>query len=119
MQRGVERLRSRLGELELNALVEAMQLDLPQAFGRNLFSSAKKEQRFKKKCEEIGLALLLNEAGGHDEAWARARVLGYGNEALLVVFSHNTPAQTLTCLWKTGLVNGIPWMPLFPRRAKQ
>ena len=52
-------------------------------------------------------------------AWAEKRALGYGNDAFLVLFPNNTPSATLTCLWKRGTVDGIPWMPLFPRRQKQ
>jgi len=42
--------------------------------------------------------------------------LGYGDCELLVVFYYNTPNNTLPILWKDGVVDGAPWMPLFPRR---
>jgi deoxynucleoside triphosphate triphosphohydrolase SAMHD1 len=42
------------------------------------------------------------------------RLLGYGAEAHLVVFSYNVPTVTLTALW----ADGPGWSPLFPRRQK-
>jgi HD superfamily phosphohydrolase len=47
------------------------------------------------------------------------RLLGYGNQGLLLTFPHNTPSQTLTCLWESGTYNGQNWTPLLPRRAKR
>jgi hypothetical protein len=44
----------------------------------------------------------------------RQRLLGYGLESHLVVFSYNVPTVTLTALWATG----PSWRPLFPRREK-
>lgn len=61
-----------------------------------------------KECRRIGLQLVRNED------WA----LGYGNGALLVAFPHNTPTQSLTCLWASGMVDGRAWTPLLPRRRK-
>ena len=115
---GVARVRERLTALGLNATIRADQHQLPRAFGSSIFSSAAQEEQFKRRCGEIGRALLLDGAPEHDEAWVAQRALGYGNDALLVIFPYNTPTQSLTCLWKAGKVDGVSWMPLFPRRAK-
>jgi HD superfamily phosphohydrolase len=42
------------------------------------------------------------------------RLLGYGRESHLMVFSYNVPTVTLTALW----MEGESWQPLFPRRSK-
>ncbi|MDB4946672.1 MAG: putative dNTP triphosphohydrolase, Archaeal subgroup [Labilithrix sp.] len=42
------------------------------------------------------------------------RLLGYGGEGHLLVFSYNVPTVTLTALW----AKGPSWSPLFPRREK-
>jgi HD superfamily phosphohydrolase len=53
-----------------------------------------------------------------ERAWTtkklEERLLGYGGEAHLVVFSYNVPTVTLTALW----AEGPTWRPLFPRRSK-
>jgi hypothetical protein len=49
-----------------------------------------------------------------DEETLRTRLLGYGNEAHLLVFSYNVPTVTLTALW----TEGPGWKPLFSRRGK-
>jgi hypothetical protein len=71
---------------------------------------------FAERCRHIGNQLLTD--GDHDDAWVAARELGYGNQGFLTVFPYNTPTQTLTCLWKSGTVDGIEWVPLVPRRPK-
>ncbi len=63
--------------------------------------------------------MLLDPGSDHDDEWAAGRALGYGNDAFLVLFGYNTPTQTLTCIWKDGMYEGVPWMALFPRRPKQ
>ena len=40
---------------------------------------------------------------------------GWGDLQSLVVFSHNTPNNTLPVVWKNGLVDGQSWLALFPR----
>lgn len=49
-----------------------------------------------------------------DEPTIASRLLGYGNEAHLLVFSYNVPTVTLTALW----TEGPGWKPLFSRRGK-
>ena len=57
---------------------------------------------------------------GKTDAGKRAadRSFGYGNRAMLVAFPYNVPSQTLTCIWKQGVVNGAEWFPLIARRKK-
>ena len=75
--------------------------------------------RFHERCHRIGTQLLSDGNPAHDDAWIADRALGYGGHAFLVVFPYNTPTQTLTCLWKDGVVDGIEWVPLLPRRPKR
>ena len=120
-EEGKRRLENRASELGFKNLTVQVVRDaasLPVAFGRGIFQSPEIEQRFRERCEAIGMQLLLIEGGGHDEAWARARAVGYGNRGVLIAFPYNTPAQTLTCLWATGIVDGVKWQPLLRRRAK-
>jgi hypothetical protein len=113
---GVERLREACERLGLNALVADVDGGLaPKAFDGN---PGVRRRALKDECERIGLALLQDDDPRHDEAWRNDRSLGYGNDAFLVITSYNTPSQTLTCLWKEGEVDGVRWVPLFPRRKK-
>lgn len=92
---------------------------LPRLCDLSFSESQVNESEFCELCRRIGVSLLLNPGLEHDEQWAQARSLGYGNRANLVIFPYNTPAQTLTCLWADGIYDGIPWTPLFPRRRKR
>ena len=112
---GKERLENRCGELELDATVEIADDVVPQAFTGDL-SDLRSE--LKACTEEVGRQLLADSDSDHDESWIEERVLGYGNHAFLVLFAYNTPTQTLTCLWKDGVFEELPWMALFPRRPK-
>jgi len=113
---GRELLEKRAAELDLEAVVFVQDETAPRAF-----TSGVKEDRkdLEEVCRSVGEALLLDPESGHDEAWAADRALGYGNNAYLVLFGYNTPSQTLTCLWKEGRYQDVPWMPLFPRRTKR
>ena len=72
------------------------------------FSGSKSEARteLEERCRDIGMQL-LDDNPRHDREWRAKRALGYGNEAFTVVFPYNTPTQTLTCLWKSGKVDGV------------
>jgi hypothetical protein len=107
--RAVEEAAAKMG-LELRVYLHNEQA--PTAFGDA-------ESAFRERCEEIGAQLLVDDDPEHDEEWVAKRVLGYGNEGFLVVFAYNTPTQALTCLWKEGKVDGVPWIPLIPRRPKE
>jgi hypothetical protein len=115
-QQGRELLEKRAAELELDAVVYVHNEDAPQAFSPSKQEEAGTLEEF---CRSVGEALLLDPNRGHDEDWAAERALGYGNNAFLVLFGYNTPSQTLTCLWKEGRYDEIPWMALFPRRTKR
>jgi hypothetical protein len=91
---------------------------LPSIFDNALYSSAEQKERFLEKCRAIGRDVLLDPAIGHDETWLADKTLGYGGKGLLITFPYNTPTQALTCLWKRGTHNGIPWIPVFARRKK-
>jgi deoxynucleoside triphosphate triphosphohydrolase SAMHD1 len=115
-QEGRELLERRASEMELDTTVFLGADSVPSAFGP---SAPDGRQPLEDFCRAVGEALLLDPDADHDEEWVRARALGYGNNSFLVLFGYNTPSQALTCLWKGGKYEDIPWMPLFPRRAKK
>lgn len=66
-------------------------------------------------CLDIGRELHADKVHWDDRK-RELFALGYGNSQKLIVFSHNTPTATISCLWKPGNVHGTPWDPLFLRR---
>ena len=116
---GKANLEKRASEIGLNVKVSVhlTEENLPQVFGSG--KMVQTESDFRRKCEDIGKSLLVDGTPGHDADWATDKLLGYGNNAFLVIFPYNTPTQTLTCLWKEGSVDGRQWTPLFPRRKKE
>ena len=64
-------------------------------------------------------ALLRLDHPDWSEEILEQRLLGYGNQGLLITFPFNTPSQTLTTLWAGGRVEGLQWTPLLPRRPKK
>ena len=42
--------------------------------------------------------------------------LGYGETALLIAFSYNTPNNTLPIIWQESPSTTFPWYPLYPRK---
>jgi deoxynucleoside triphosphate triphosphohydrolase SAMHD1 len=113
---GLDALRARTVALGLDAEVLLASESAPRAFAG---AAGEARARLADFCQRVGYELLLDSGAGHDEAWARERALGYGNNAFLVLFGYNTPTQTLTCLWKDGMFEEVPWMALFPRRSKR
>jgi HD superfamily phosphohydrolase len=85
---------------------------------RALSRSTDTRRKLLERCREIGLQLLDDGKRRHDHEWREQRALGYGNDAFLVAFPYNTPTQTLTCLWRSGQVDGVDWTALLPRRPK-
>jgi HD superfamily phosphohydrolase len=113
---GVDALEKAIERIELNATVSLHSDPLaPRAFsGRG--NSAR--DALEARCREIGDQLLDDDEPRHNQEWRKDRSLGYGNEAFLVVFPYNTPSQTLTCIWRSGTVDGVEWTALLPRRQK-
>jgi HD superfamily phosphohydrolase len=112
---GRELLERRTTELDLDAVVYVHDEEVPRAFPPD---EQEKSQDLEDFCRSVGEALLLDPDEGHDAEWVADRALGYGNNSYLVLFGYNTPSQTLTCLWKDGQYEDVPWMALFPRRLK-
>jgi hypothetical protein len=112
----------REGATAVEEAAQAMGLDLAvhlhEEDAPTAFAGAGPDDAFERRCREVGEQLLTDDNPDHDAAWVAQRVLGYGNMGFLVVFPYNTPTQTLTCLWKDGVVDGVPWVPLLPRRRK-
>jgi hypothetical protein len=111
-RQGADAVQQAAAELGLQLTVHLHEEEAPVAFG------AAADQDFRERCRAVGKQLLADEDPDHGTDWVGERALGYGNEAFLVVFPYNTPTQTLTCLWKAGIVDGVPWVPLLPRRRK-
>lgn len=113
---GVRALEGALDRLGLDGTVSLA--DNPIA--PRAFSGAKSgpREQLEKRCQEIGVQLLDDGEERHNKSWRERRALGYGNEAFLITFPYNTPTQTLTCLWKSGKVDGVDWTALLPRRTK-
>ncbi len=106
---GRDAFKARLTELGVDAEVHLHDTSVPK------LADIGPSPEFLAKAEEVGRALLSE---GREPEWVDQRVLGYGNDGYLVVFSHNTPAAALTCLWAEGEFDGVQWVPLFPRRKK-
>jgi deoxynucleoside triphosphate triphosphohydrolase SAMHD1 len=119
---GRHKLRSALQQYHVTAEVHLGDSNgaLPSIYDAGIFSSEEDQSAFVEKCREIGRSLLSRcNDPKHGEQWAKDRTLGYGNRGLLIAFPYNTPAQTLTCIWKSGEYNGLPWQALLPRRKKK
>lgn len=114
---GRERLEGRLKELKLKAEVFVHIPESKLPFLDTVINDPEQLQRMKEFCAEKGRELLL-AGGDRTEDWVRSRVLGYGNQGLLVASTYNTPAATLTCLWRRGK-SSAEWTPLLPRRKKR
>lgn len=109
---GAENVKKVAAEIGLEIVVHLQNSCAPVAFAEGNGGG------FEARCREIGEALLRDENPEHDDDWIVKRALGYGNKGFLVVLPYNTPTQALTCLWKGGQVDGVPWVPLVPRRPK-
>lgn len=110
---GKDRFEQALTDLGMSdALVWIGDSILPSIDGISYASDVQKAD-FRQKCEGIGRQLLSDDAKVED------RCIGYGNDGLLLVHAYNTPAQTTTAFWKSGIVDGNRWEPLLPRRRKE
>lgn len=118
---GADELRKACDHYGLNARVEIGITDegLPDIFDDRLYDNNGQKNAFLDKCRAIGRDILLEPKIGHDESWLADKTLGYGDRGLLITFPYNTPTQSLACLWKSGSHQGIPWIPLLPRRKKK
>ncbi|MFI3214250.1 MAG: HD domain-containing protein [Eubacteriales bacterium] len=83
-------------------------------------------QILKKYFEKVGRLLIekkaTNDKGDRKTNWSDQRiansVLGYNDAQQTIVFAWNTPTYTLTPLWMQGEIDGVEWIPLFPRIDK-
>jgi hypothetical protein len=120
-EEGQGRLTRELGASSLRPSIHVHQNEaaLPAAFsgGAVSYTSPDVGRRFQYRCRDIGRQLLESQQVSADKI--DDRVLGYGNNAYLVVFPYNVPTATLTLLWSEGKFGGIDWIPLLPRRKKK
>jgi HD superfamily phosphohydrolase len=114
---GIKLLEDAFERLELKDAV-AYLIDDPVAPRAFVGKKSEQRQKLEEYCQGVGLQLLDDGKERHNLEWREQRALGYGNEAFLVTFPYNTPTHTLTCLWKSGKVDGIDWTALLPRRTK-
>jgi deoxynucleoside triphosphate triphosphohydrolase SAMHD1 len=116
---GETKLRERLSELGLDATVYVYipEADLPR-LDRAINDRALRD-KFRKFCATKAREVLYDAdpTVGHGDAWINERMLGYGNNELLIVSTYNTPSATLTCLWAENRKKA-PWRALLPRRKK-
>jgi deoxynucleoside triphosphate triphosphohydrolase SAMHD1 len=99
---------------EATVLVGRAEATLPTVYNAGDITSGRR-QAFIDRCALIGEQLLT----GQPEEKRQLRSLGYGNKGLLITFPYNTPSQTLTCLWESGIVDDRQWTALLPRRRKR
>ena len=78
---------------------------------------------FKSFCETVGRDLILGRQKDPNSDEAKEKVenrhSGYGNRGMLLCSTSNTPTQSVTALWASGLHNDLEWIPLLPRRTKK
>ena len=113
--KGEELLYSAIKRLELDGVchIEVRDSDIPSI---SSVLDAPSLKKFKKKNTEIGASLLSKR--GWNAKKISERILGYGNQGLLVVTPLNTPTQSLTALWASGLYKDLDWQPILRRREK-
>lgn len=117
---GKDSLRQSCQEAKIDATVfsHLSEGDIPFAFENCLDTHDQADiEAFKIKCREIGISLVEPEC--QNEAKAKSRALGYGNRGMLLVSRYNVPTGVLTCLWKSGHVDGTEWQGLLMRRGKK
>ncbi|GAA5665791.1 hypothetical protein Brsp07_04297 [Brucella sp. NBRC 14130] len=114
---GLGAVQTALNKLGLTGIVytHLHEKDLPLAFSDSA-EELEANKYFRTRCEDIGRQLHADETW--DEKKVSERLLGYGNKSLLLFFPYNAPAQSLTCMWKSGTVNGDEWYALLQRRKK-
>ncbi|MFC1893068.1 hypothetical protein ACFLYR_03395 [Chloroflexota bacterium] len=115
---GVKLLEKKAKEFGLDASVHLGMTEdkVSTAFDPAIYKNPDIQSDFLALCAQIGFELM--KSPGNDPERACERCWGYGNRANLLIFTYNTPAQTLTCMWATGKYGGASWTSLFPRRKK-
>ncbi|WP_413711638.1 HD domain-containing protein [Rhizobium sp. Rhizsp82] len=115
---GLESVQFALKEIGLQGIVYSHlhDEDIPVAFD-DRYIEPEVLGPFREYCQKVGLQLLKNEPDWDDKK-RKDRACGYGNRGLLLFFPYNSPAQSLTCIWSSGEVEGETWQALIPRRKK-
>ncbi len=114
---GLDSVQKALDDLRLAGTVfsHLHDKDIPVAFDEQ-FIDSDLLPGFRQYCATLGRQLLTAEKWPAEKL--TERMCGYGNRGLLLFFPYNAPAQSLTCMWATGEVDGDLWEPLIPRRKK-
>lgn len=76
--------------------------------GEVIFEQDIDSEEARQMCYEIG-----------KDIYKEKHALGFLDSGQLIVFSHKTPNNTLPIFWEDGNYQGVPWIPLFPRKTKK
>lgn len=124
---GVEQMKRTTASIGLNATIFCSIGESEIPFMAAALEGLPSDQvdAFLERSKSIGRSLLDSESrvrAGENPDARRARLsgraLGYGNRGMLLVSPFNVPTQTFTPLWAHGMVGGVRWTPLMPRRKK-
>jgi hypothetical protein len=118
---GIDAIQRMAKEAGLDAIVyrHLGESDIPFAFESLGDVAPSIVGRFRERCTEIGEALIRSKQQIPDPEKISSRALGYGNRGMLLASAFNVPTQSLTCFWAEGVVGGVSWSPLLPRRPKR
>ena len=110
---GARALEERAAELGISMTVHVDEMRLPTLDGLEVDGSDM--DAFKDFCRLRAEEVF--RAQGRQADWYDGRLLGYGDEGLLLLSAFNTPTATVSCFWN-GLEADGHWQALFPRRPK-
>ncbi|MDZ4174367.1 MAG: hypothetical protein U1D36_07830 [Hydrogenophaga sp.] len=118
---GVSKIRDRLPQLGLNAIVFPYLSDAEIPFVKEALLKRGKKQpnvdAFITRCTAIGAEILESNQVLPEKV--EKRKFGYGNRGMLLATLVNVPTQTTTLIWESGKVDGVRWEALLPRRKKE
>ena len=120
-RQGKERLQQAMKELGLNLQACRGFKSLDARRGcfhptNSVYTDEEDRREARELMQGIGYALLGRKSWSDEQRQENA--LGYGGSQGLSVFFHNTPTSTLPVLWSKGVVNDLPWYPVFERRER-
>ncbi|WP_435481696.1 phosphoribosyltransferase-like protein [Variovorax sp. RT4R15] len=118
---GVKKIRERLVDLGLDAVVFSYLGEQSIPFVEDVLKTERAKAlnvtAFVDRCHVIGREILKSK--GVEPKKVESRKFGYGNKGMLLSTLVNVPTQTVTLIWERGIVDGVPWEPLLPRRKKR
>jgi hypothetical protein len=100
-------------QLDLKIYCGKHDLDNQIEFGSGVLQSKTEEIFTIEFLKEIARPLYADKVDWSDEK-KENRLLGFGNLGKLTAFYYNIPKALLPVFWKSGIVDGKPWIPLLP-----